>query len=71
MDKDDLLLTVPQVAQELGVSPVQVTRYCRDGLLRYVEEGKAGRGVKRRIPATALQGFVRPRRGPKVKSQVE
>ena len=63
----ETLLTVEQAAQEIGVSPVQVTRYCRNGLLACVEEGKAGQGMSRRIPLSAVRAFTRPKRGPKGK----
>lgn len=64
---DELLLTVQQVATELGVSHVQVTRYHREGLLPFVERGKAGRGVRRMTPCSALTDFKRPKPGPKPK----
>jgi len=62
---DDLLLKVAQVAEELGVSVVQVTRYHRQGLLPFVVSGKAGRGEKRLTPLSAVREFVRPKPGPR------
>jgi hypothetical protein len=66
------MLTVPtggtyydvnEAAAILGVSSAQVIRYCEQGLLAYFEDGKAGRGVRRKIAATALDSFERPARG--------
>ena len=54
-----------EVAEILGVSPMQVIRYCDQGLLEWLPDGKAGRGVRRKIPASALEGFERPKPGPK------
>jgi len=62
---DDLMLTVAQVAEELEVSGVQVTRYHREGILPFVSNGKAGRGEKRMTPLSAVRNFVRPKPGPK------
>jgi len=61
----EILLTVAQVAEELGVSGVQVTRYHRQELLPFVPNGKAGRGEKRLTPLSAVRSFVRPKPGPK------
>lgn len=70
MKPDELLLTVKQVAEALEVSTVTVTRYHREGLLPYVELGKAGRGVRRLTPCKALDGFVHPKPGPKPNVEV-
>ena len=61
----EILLTVKQTAEEIGVSTVQVTRYHREGLLPFVSNGKRGRGESRLTPLSAARDFVRPKPGPK------
>jgi len=61
-------LTVKEVAERLGVSTVQVTRYHTSGVLPYHEAGKRGRGMARLTLASDLEKFQRPRRGPKEKT---
>lgn len=52
------LLSTKQVAQRYGVTVVTVNRWCHQGLFAGAIGGSPG--VPRRIPVTALEGFVRP-----------
>ena len=70
----DKLLNVKQVAEELEVSVVTVTRYHRQGLLPYVVNEKAivRRGEVRLTPLSAVLAFERPAKGrPPVKENLE
>ncbi|MCA1570812.1 MAG: helix-turn-helix domain-containing protein [Chloroflexi bacterium] len=54
------LLTIPQVAHELGVSPNTVYRLIAAGHLSTVDVGMAGRS-RTRVSEAALERFVRSR----------
>ena len=52
------LLTVPEAAAALGVSPDTVRRYGDDGRLPYVRYGSGRSGTRRLIPEDAVAAFI-------------
>ena len=57
LGRDDELLGVEAVARALGVRPVTVYRWCRQGRLPCLKPGKAWR-VRRSALAAFLRGFL-------------
>lgn len=58
-------LTVVEVAARLATSGTNVRRWCTEGRFPGARKvGSAQRGTWL-IPMTALEGFVKPKRGPK------
>ena len=58
----DELLTIPKAAERLNVSHMTIRRYIKGGQIHPIKPGR-----DYLIPADQLDGFERPKRGPKPK----